>query len=346
MATRASKRRWATVMVLGAAVAVGGWSPRADAQGPAHFKLAYSAGFLTDPLQVILVHRIRADAARAGLTMLASSNANGDAGKQITDIHDLIAAGAQALLVNPTDSQAIIPALNYAAKKKVPVVMVDAAAHGGKVAMIVRADNIAMANEACRRIGTALKGHGAVLSLMGDQATTDGRDRTTGFDACMKANFPHVRVIERPTFWKADTATSITQTIVTSTPDLAAIYMQSDSVMLAGVLHVLRGAGKLHKVGEPGHIYLLSIDGTAFALDQIRKDLLDVVIAQPLGLYAKYGVQYIREAIAGKTFKPGPTDHDSHIVTFGQNLMDLLPAPVVTKANVNTPTLWGNAKGG
>ena len=36
---------------------------------------------------------------------------------------------------------------------------------------------------------------------------------------------------------------------MTSTPDLAGIYMQSDSVMLAGVLNVLKSAGKLKDVG-------------------------------------------------------------------------------------------------
>ena len=48
--------------------------------------------------------------------------------------------------------------------------------------------------------------------------------------------------------------------------------MQSDAVMLAGVLNVLKSAGKLKKVGEPGHIFLVSIDGTPFALQKVRED--------------------------------------------------------------------------
>ncbi len=48
----------------------------------------------------------------------------------------------------------------------------------------------------------------------------------------------------------------------------------------------------------------------------------------------------------GETFKPGPTDHGSHIVDFKGNPMDLLPAPTVTKENASDPALWGNkAKG-
>lgn len=45
----------------------------------------------------------------------------------------------------------------------------------------------------------------------------------------------------------------------------------------------------------------------------------------------------------GKTFKPGPTDHDSEIVKLpGGILEDQLPAPLVTKENVDDPGLWGN----
>ena len=36
---------------------------------------------------------------------------------------------------------------------------------------------------------------------MGDQATQNGRDRTSGFADCMKKDFPDIKVIEQPTNW-------------------------------------------------------------------------------------------------------------------------------------------------
>ena len=56
--------------------------------------------------------------------------------------------------------------------------------------MVVRADNIRMGDDACKLTGKALGGKGIVLSLMGDQATLNGRDRTSGFSNCMKKDFP------------------------------------------------------------------------------------------------------------------------------------------------------------
>ncbi len=313
----------------------------AAAQGQ-EFTMGYSVGFLTDPFQAIQVDLTMASAEEAGLQTLPVANANGDAGKQITDFHNLIAQGAQGIIVVPTDSDAIVPALSYAAEQGVPVVAIDIGPSGGKTAMIVRADNIRMGEDACQEMGEALGGQGKVLSMMGDQATTNGRDRTTGFNQCMAENFPDIEVIEQPTYWKTDRATSVAQTVVTSTPDLAGIYMQSDAVMLAGVLNVIKSADRLTAVAEPEHIYLVSIDGTPYALEQIRAGLLDAAISQPLNLYVKHGLEYLQAAVAGETFEVGETDHDSRIEDFNGNLMDLLPAPVVTAANVDDPTLWAN----
>jgi len=92
--------------------------------------------------------------------------------------------------------------------------------------------------------------------------------------------------------------------------------------MLAGVLNVLKSAHKLTKVGEPGHIFLVSIDGTPYALEQIREGMLDAAISQPLNLYVKYGLQYLQDAVAGKSFAVGPTHHDSRIEDFNGDLMD------------------------
>ncbi len=329
----------AAVFVAGIVLCFAGESTSAAAKS---FTLGYSVAFLSTPFEAILANLTIDAAKKDGLKLLPVANANQDAGRQITDFHNLVAEGAQGIIVVPTDSKAIAPALDFAYSKQVPVVSIDIGPEGGKVAMIVRADNLKMGNDACQSVGKALSGKGIVLSLMGDQATNNGRDRTTGFNECMQKNFPGIKVIQEPTYWQTDKATAVAQTIVTSTPNLNAIYMQSDSVMLAGVLNVLKSAGKLKKVGEPGHLYLVSIDGTAPSLQAIRQGWVDTVISQPLDLYAKYGLIYLEAAVNGQTFHAGPTDHDSHIVEYKGNLMDLLPAPIVTTANVDDPNLWGN----
>ncbi|HEY4925383.1 MAG TPA: sugar ABC transporter substrate-binding protein [Roseiarcus sp.] len=328
-------RKWA---LLGAAMFVAAPACAADS-----FTMGYSAGYLTDPFQSIEVNMTIDAAKKAGLTALPVANANGDAGRQVTDIHNLIAAGAQGIIVVPTDSNAVAPAVDFASQKKVPVVSIDNGVAGGKVFMVVRSNSVQMGKEACEAVGKALGGKGVVLELQGDLATTAGRERTNGFESCMKSEFSSIKVNSQPTNWKTEKAVAAAQTIVSSTPDLGAIYMQSDSVMLAGVLSVLKGADKMTKVGENKHIFLVTIDGTPGALKQVRDGYVDAVISQPVDLYVKYGLYYLQAAVAGKTFSAGPTDHNSEIVSDQGSLQDLLPAPVVTSANAGDSALWGNA---
>jgi ABC-type sugar transport system substrate-binding protein len=207
--------------------------------------------------------------------------------------------------------------------------------------MIVRADNVGIGQIACRAMGKEIGGTGKVLSLQGAQTSINGRDRTKGFRDCMKKEFPKITLIERPTDWDPAKQVAAIQTVLTSDPDLKGIYMQSDWA-LAASLNAIKKAGHGAKVGEKGHIYTISVDASAQGLERIKDGTMDAEVSQPADLYVKYGLMYLKQALAGKTFKAGKTDHGTRIVMFNGNPMDLVPATLVTKKNVNDPKLWAN----
>jgi ribose transport system substrate-binding protein len=302
-----------------------------------------SSASLVDPFQALLQEQIVSEAEAAGAKVLNPTNANEDSSKQLADIQSLLAQGANGLIVVPRDTAAIVPAIESADKAGAKVIDIDQAPDSGEVAMIVRANNVEMGEEDCEFIGAELKGKGKVLELQGDLASPNGRDRTDGFNECMQANYPEIEIIEQPTKWESDAAAKATETVLTSTPDINAIYMESDSVMLSAVQAVLKREGHTAKVGQPGHIILATIDGTPLVMEEIRAGNVDAAVSQPLGLYAKYAASYAEEAVEGAEFHTGPTDHESEIAENETgNLEDLLPAPLVTKKNASDPELWGN----
>ena len=81
--------------------------------------------------------------------------------------------------------------------------------------------------------------------------------------------------------------------------------MHAGGVFLAPTLQTLKRKGMLHLAGEPGHIIIVSNDGIPQEFDAIRKGEADATVSQPADLYAKYGLQYLKAAIAGKTFAAG-----------------------------------------
>lgn len=305
--------------------------------------VGFSAGYLDNPFNSGLVKAVvnEANSTKSGLKMLPATDAQSDTAKQISDVNTLLSRGVKALVLTPQDSDAIVPAVKAANAKNVPVVTTDVAANGGKVYMNIRADNVLMGRQVCEQMGQLVGGTGTVLEIHGDLGTSSGFDRAKGFDDCMKTKFPNVKVISKDSKWKTDTAVNVAQTVL-STTKVAGVFLASDSVMLDGIETVMKDRNLLVKTGQSGHVPLVTIDGSTNALQGIRDGYVDAVISQPVDLYGKYAVQYMKDALAGKTYQAGPTDHDSTIVEYKGNLADMLPSAVVTSKNVDDTSLWGN----
>ncbi|MEU9332817.1 sugar ABC transporter substrate-binding protein [Streptomyces sp. NPDC048290] len=280
-----------------------------------------------------------------GVDALKTVNSNSDPSQQITDINNQLNQGVKGLVVAPLDSAAIEAGLDQAERKGVPVVAVDVAPDKGKVAMVVRANNVAYGEKACEYLGGQIPS-GKVVQIMGDLASVNGRERSEAFRSCVKEKFPKLEVLEIPAKWESDTAASKLDTLLNANPDIKGIYLQAGGVYLAPTLQTLKSKGMLKKTGESGHITIVSNDGIPQEYEAIRNGEIDATVSQPADLYAQYGMYYIKAAMQGKTFEPGPTDHGSEIVKLPSGILeDQLPAPLVTKENVDDPELWGNTVG-
>jgi ribose transport system substrate-binding protein len=304
-------------------------------------KVGLGLPLLTSPFWQSYNNYLGVYAKQDGIDVLAPVNSNNDPAQQITDMNNMINLGAKGIVVGPIDSAAISRALDNAAQKNVKVVAVDVAPTQGAVAMVVRADNRAYGEKACKYIGEHVKS-GKVVQIMGDLASVNGRDRSEAFRACLK-NYPNLSLLEIPAGWKGDVAASALDSLLTANPDVKGIYMQAGGVYLSPTLQTLRRKQLLVPVGDPKHIVIVSNDGIPQEYEAIRKGEIDATVSQPADLYAKYGLYYIKAALEGKTFKPGKTDHDSNIVQLQPGILeDQLPAPLVTKQNVDDKNLWGN----
>jgi ribose transport system substrate-binding protein len=297
----------------------------------------------SDQFQLVMQQQAIGQVNAAGLKALQPTSSQGDPGQQITDVHDLVSEGANAILVSPGDSAAIKPAIDFLNSKRVPVVALDSSPSTSRVAMVVRTDNYGAGATGCQLIGRALGGKGTALALQGDYNSESGLDRGNGFLDCMRRSFPGIKVVDRHMDWQTDRCAQLANAELKADSSIGAIYMASETICMSPVLAALKGAGREAAPGQPGHVYTVGIDGSPFALKMVRAGKLDADLSQPLDLYAKYGVQYLKRAAAGETFQAGPTDHQTRIVQDGQNLTDLLPVTVVTRANASSKALWGNA---
>lgn len=283
---------------------------------------------------------------------LKTSNSQNDIANLISNTQAFISQGVKGVVMAPQDTAAIAPTLDQLASKKIPVVTIDTRPDTGNVFMVVRADNRAYGTKACQFLGTKLGGKGKVVMLQGDLASINGRDRTEAFNECMKKDYPGITVFGEAADWKADVAASKLQTRFASDPDIKGIYMES-SFALSGTLQILKQRNLQVPPTDSKHVFVVSNDGIPEELKDIGAGLIDATVSQPADLYAKYGLYYVKAAIDGKTFQPGPTDHGSTIIKVRDGVLeDQLAAPLVTldgasiggesTTKFDDKSLWGN----
>ncbi|MEU1032470.1 sugar ABC transporter substrate-binding protein [Streptomyces mirabilis] len=286
---------------------------------------------------------------------LKTTNSQNDVAKLTANAQTFISQGVKGIAMAPQDTAAIAPTLAQLESKKIPVVTVDTRPDTGKVFMVVRADNRAYGEKACQYLGTKLDGKGKVVMLEGGLDSINGRDRTEAFNACMKKNYPGIKVFGEATNWDGAVAAQKLQTDLTANPGIKGIYMES-SFALSGTLQVLKQRGLLVDPKDKKHVFVVSNDGIPEELKSIAAGKIDATVSQPADLYAKYALYYLKAAIDGKTFKPGKTDHDSTIIQVRDGVLeDQLSAPLVTvdgatyggvpSVKSDDKALWGNNLG-
>ncbi|MFJ6773955.1 sugar ABC transporter substrate-binding protein [Kitasatospora sp. NPDC091257] len=280
------------------------------------------------------------------LRVLPPTHSDGDEATFTANIHKLAARHPKSIVMAPQNTMATDLTLSDLFRANVHAISVDTEPEHGNVYMVVRADNRSYGAKACEFLGKQLGGKGKVAELQGALSSINGYERSEGFAACMKRNFPGIQVIALATEWKGDIASAKLQSTLAANPDLNGIYLQAGGVFLQPTLALLQQKGLLKPAGQSGHIAIVSNDGIPAELDAIRKGDIDATVSQPADLYAKYALYYAKSAAEGKTFRPGPTDHGSTIVSLPNGLEDKLPSSLVTKENVDDPSLWANHAAG
>ena len=93
----------------------------------------------------------------------------------------MITQKVDVILVNPVDSDAIVPSVQAANAAKIPIIALDRGSNGGVLATTIASDSIAGGKVAADFL-TQMVVSGPVVEIQGLPGTSAARDRGTGFD--------------------------------------------------------------------------------------------------------------------------------------------------------------------
>lgn len=282
---------------------------------------------------------------------VVTTNANFDAAQQANQIDYFLSLGVNGIVVVPVDSQAICSSVQKAKDANVPFYTIDRAPLGCTIDMTVQSDNYLAGKQSAEALVALLtekygEPKGIVLELQGDLGQNVAQLRGGGFNDVMK-NYPDIKVISKPTEWKAEKFAQATQDVA-STEAVDGIYMHSDCVGTTVVLSALEQLGKKFARGEDGHIFLVGVDGCPDALQAIRDGFSDQASSQPMPDFGVVLSDYIQANMKGEEIKEGTVTKEgalwspATIVKADTGFMLNLATTSVGAENVDEPALWGN----
>lgn len=220
-----------------------------------------------------MICSIKAQALASGkVSKVIVANRNGGPSEQIADIRNLISAGANAIIINPSDREALNPVIKQAASRGVVVVAVDQAVSAPE-AYVLSNDQREYGRAGAKWLFEKLGGKGEVLEMRGINGVPADADRHEGFTEALK-DYPDIKVTEVFTDW------ALNKTAQTM-KDLLASGKQIDGVWTSGldlpVVEAYKTAGK-------PFVPVVGADNNGFIgqlIEQKDKGLTGVAVSNP-----------------------------------------------------------------
>ena len=251
--------------------------------------IALAISTLDNPFFVSLKDGAQKKADELGYKLVVLDSQN-DPAKELANVEDLMVRGAKVLLINPTDSEAVVNAVAMANRNKVPVITLDRGAAKGNVVTHIASDNVAGGKMAGDFIAQKLGDNAKVIQLEGIAGTSAARERGEGFKQAIEAHKFDV-LASQPADFDRTKGLNVMENLLASKGSVQAVFAQNDEMAL-GALRAISAANK--------KVVVVGFDGTDDGVKAVKNGKMAATIAQQPELIGSLGVENADKVIKGQ----------------------------------------------
>jgi len=180
-------------------------------------------------------------------------DAGGDVARQIAQIQDLVQQEVDAMIIWPTNGQAVIPAVREAFQADIPVIITNSniAEEGFDfVASFSGPDNVTQGRRSaeimCERFtALGIEDEAQILQITGQPGYTTAIERAAGFGERLPEVCPNVTLVEsQPGNWNREDAQRVMEAFLVQYDDIDGVYSGDDN-MGVGALNAAIAAGRV-----------------------------------------------------------------------------------------------------
>ncbi|MDQ1106045.1 ribose transport system substrate-binding protein [Nocardioides zeae] len=212
------------------------------------------------------------------------------AAQQLPVLDTVAAQAPDALLVVPTDVEALTPRLTEIKNNDTPIVELDQKITDDSVSVSrIGSDDTEGGREAAKAMAEAIGGSGKVMAISSPPGTDAQYVRVEGFIAELEENYPDIEFIgEEYALNDVTAAAGFVTSNLASTPDLAGIFVAND-------VNAIGAVTGLQEADAVGDVKVVAYDAAETEVDALRDGSIQALIAQdPYG----EGYQGVEQALA------------------------------------------------
>src|SRR5919107_683946 len=254
--------RWAVAVaaLVAVAVIVAVAASAKSAKPQAKYVLGVSNTLIGNGWRDEMICSVKAQALASGkVSKVIVANRNGGPAEQIADIRNLISAGANAIIINPSSAKALNAVVAQAAARGVKVVSVDQRITAPQ-AYNVTNDQVAYGRLGAEWLFKKLGGKGNVVEMRGIAGVPADTDRHKGFQQALK-KYPGIKVVKQ-TFTNWSFAPGGKQML-----DILNSGVKVDGVWTSGIDYTIVNAFKT--AGKP-YVPVVGADNNEFLRQLIK----------------------------------------------------------------------------
>jgi ribose transport system substrate-binding protein len=290
MRTRATLLAVLVLAILAAVLAAGCQRGGGGGEGGGP-RIGLSISTLNNPFFVTLRNGAQ-DAAKKEGAELIVADAQNDAATQQDDVQNFVTQQVDAILVNPVDSESIVPAIQAANQANIPVIALDRGASGGEIATLIASDNVEGGRIAGEEL-IELVGSGPVAQLEGIPGASPTRDRGQGFEEVINGQDAVELVASQTANFDRAEGLNVTENILQSNPEIKGIFAQNDEMALGAVRALGNRAGT--------DVKIVGFDAIEDALNAIQDGKMNATVAQQPDRIGSLGVENAIKVIDGES---------------------------------------------
>ncbi|EOU1461608.1 TPA: ribose ABC transporter substrate-binding protein RbsB [Clostridium perfringens] len=259
-------------------------------------KIGMVLSTLNNPFFVNMKDGAEKEAEKLGYDLVVLDSQN-DPAKERANVEDLVQLGVIALLINPTDSDAVVKTVEVANKSNIPVITLDRQANGGKITSHIASDNIKGGEMAAEYVLDKFKdekGPINIVEIQGIPGASATRDRGEGFHNIMDKNDKFNFISIQAADFDRQKGLQVMENIIQANPNIQVVFAHNDEMAL-GAVKAIKASGI--------NALVIGFDGNDDAKDSIDANEMTATIAQQPDLIGALGVELANKIYKGESIK-------------------------------------------